>query len=122
MTYYLGRLDLLANDYALAIKRLSSVAANPPFPDTAFHLGVAYLSSGDTENGIKWLERAAKLQPTDYKVHYRLARAYSTAGRQQEAAGEYKLYNQLLNEHKSTETQARASPCRRAAFAIGHCP
>lgn len=108
VTYYLGRLDLLANDYASAIKRLNSVAANPPFPDTAFHLGVAYISNGDTEIGIKWLERAAKLQPTDYRVHYRLARAYSTAGRQQEAAGEYKLYNQYLNEHKSTESEARA--------------
>lgn len=108
VTYYLGRLDLLANDYPSAIKRLSSVAANPPFPDTAFHLGVAYISSGDTENGIKWLERAAKLQPTDYRVHYRLARAYSTAGREQDAAGEYKLYEQYLSQHKNTETEARA--------------
>lgn len=108
VTYYLGRLDLLASDFPSAIKRLVSVAANPPLPDTAFHLGVAYVSSGDTENGIKWLERAAKLQPTDYRVHYRLARAYSTAGRQQEAAGEYKLYEQFLNQHKSTETEARA--------------
>jgi Flp pilus assembly protein TadD len=107
-TYYLGRLDLLSNDYASAIKRLSSIADKPPFPDTAFYLGVAYISSDDAQNGIKWLERAAKLQPTDYRVHYRLARAYSTAGRQQDASREYKLYDQLLSEHKNTETEARA--------------
>src|SRR5207245_11682689 len=45
VTYYLGRLDLLSNDYASAIKRLGSLAEDPPFPDTAFHLGVAYISS-----------------------------------------------------------------------------
>src|SRR5512140_343240 len=41
LAYYLGRLDLLSNDFASAIQRLSSIAENPPFPDTAFHLGVA---------------------------------------------------------------------------------
>jgi Flp pilus assembly protein TadD len=108
LTYYFGRLDLMSNDYASAIKRLASVAENPPFPDTAFHLGVAYISDGDTENGIKWLERAVKLMPDDYRVHYRLARAYSTAGREQEAAREYSLYTKFLNEHKNTETEVRA--------------
>ena len=108
ITYYLGRLDLLSNDYAAAIKRLNTLAQNPPFPDTAFYLGVAYISNDDAVDGIKWLERAAKLQPADYRVHYRLARAYSTAGRQQDASREYKLYDQFLNEHKSTETEARA--------------
>lgn len=126
VTYYLGRLDLLANDYASAIKRLGSVAKDPPFPDTAFHLGVAYISSGDVNEGIKWLERAAKLLPRDYRVHYRLARAYSSAGRTQDAAREYSLYNQSLDEHKNTEKDVRAcnealhsqpqtapAPCRR---------
>jgi len=108
VTYYLGRLDLLANDYPSAIKRLNAVAATPPFPDTYFHLGVAYVSSGDTEKGIAWLEKAVKLTPTDYRAHYRLARAYSSAGREQDAAHEYALYNQYLNQHKSTETDARA--------------
>jgi Flp pilus assembly protein TadD len=107
VTYYLGRLDLLANDYPSAIKRLSSVAEPPPFPDTSFYLGVAYLSSGDANNGIKWLERAARLQPTDYRVHYRLARAYSTAGRQPDAEREYALYNKFLDAHKNTEGEVR---------------
>jgi Flp pilus assembly protein TadD len=108
VTYYLGRLDLLSNDYASAVRRLSSVAANPPFPDTAFYLGVAYVSSGDLTAGIRWLEQAAKLAPHDYRVHYRLARAYSSAGREQEASREYALYNQFRDQHKNTETEARA--------------
>jgi Flp pilus assembly protein TadD len=108
VTYYLGRLDLLSNDYESAIKRLGSVAEDPPFSDTAFHLGVAYISSGDAAAGTKWLERAVKLLPRDYRVHYRLARAYSSAGREQEAAREYDLYSQLRDEHKNTEKEVRA--------------
>jgi len=108
LTYYFGRLDLLSNDYASAIQRLGSLAEDPPFPDTAFYLGVAHISSGDMASGIKWLERAAKLMPRDYRVHYRLARAYSSAGREQQAEHEYALYNQCRNEHKSTENDVRA--------------
>jgi Flp pilus assembly protein TadD len=108
VTYYLGRLDLLSDDYASAIQRLGSVAEDPPFPDTAFHLGVAYISSGDVAAGTKWLERAAKLLPRDYRVRYRLARAYSSsAGREKEAAREYDLYTQLRDEHKNTEKDVR---------------
>lgn len=107
-TYYLGQLDLLSNDYPSAIKRLGAVAGDAAFPDAPFHLGSAYLSSGDVQNGIKWLERAVQQQPNDYRVHYRLARAYSTADRQPDATREYSLYTKLLNDHKTTETDVRA--------------
>lgn len=107
ITYYLGRLDLLSDDYKPAIQRLGSVAEEPPFPDTAFYLGTAYISAGDVTSGITWLERAAKLLPHDYRVHYRLARAYSSAGREQDANHEYSLYAQYKDEHKHTEKDAR---------------
>ena len=32
VTYYLGRLDLLSNNYPSAIERLSSISGDPPFP------------------------------------------------------------------------------------------
>jgi Flp pilus assembly protein TadD len=108
ITYYLGRLDLLSNDYASAIKRLGIVAEDPKFPDAPFHLGSAYIASGDLVGGIKWLERAVKQEPNDYRVHYRLARAYSSAGRQQDATREYGLYTKLLKNHKETESDVRA--------------
>ena len=108
ITYYLGRLDLLSNDYSSAIERFRSISKTPPFPDTGFHLGVAYISSGDVANGIKWLEEAAKRLPRDYRVHYRLARAYSTAKRDSDATKEYELYRKFLNEHKNTEADVRA--------------
>jgi len=126
VTYYLGRLDLLANDYPSAIGKLSSIAENPPFPDTVFFLGVAYTSNGNTAAGLKWLEQAAKRMPRDYRVHYRLARAYSSAGREKDASREYALYSQLRDAHKNTETAAR--DCTAAlrsgppatAFAVCH--
>lgn len=108
VTYYLGRIDLLANDYESAIKRLGSVAANPPFPDTAFHLGVAYASSGNDKAAMQWLEQAAKVLPRDYRVHYRLARAYASAGREVDAGREYASYERLRNEQKATEEVVRA--------------
>jgi Flp pilus assembly protein TadD len=107
VTYYLGRLDLASKDYTSAIQRLGSIADDPPSPDTAFHLGVAYISSGNEAEGIRWLERAAKLQPRDYRVHYRLGRAYASAGRDQNAALELGLYSRLRDEHKSTEKDVR---------------
>jgi tetratricopeptide (TPR) repeat protein len=107
ITYYLGRLDLLSDNYKSAIQRLGSVTENPPFPDTAFYLGTAYISAGDVTSGIKWLETAAKVQPHEYRVHYRLARAYSSAGREQDANHEYSLYTQYKDEHKTTEKDVR---------------
>lgn len=108
ITYYLGRLDLLSNDYASAVKKFSSIAKSRPIPDTSFHLGVAYVSSGDVANGITWLEVAAQQLPNDYRVHYRLARAYSAAGREKDAAQQYDLYKKFLDAHKSTEGEMRA--------------
>lgn len=107
VTYYLGRIDLLANDYASAIRSLGRIAGNPPLPDTALYLGEAYIASGDLTAGTEWLERAAKLLPRDYRVHYRLARAYSSAGREKDADREYDLYTKFRDEHKNTETEAR---------------
>lgn len=108
VTYYLGRLDLLSNDYASAIRRLALIAAKPPFPDTDFYLGVAYVSSGKLAEGRKWLERAERLMPKDYRVHYRLARVYMREGRRQDADHEFALYTRYRNERKDTEKDVRA--------------
>src|SRR5258708_2705715 len=121
VTYYLGRLDLLSNDYASAIKRLGSVVEDRPFPDTAFHLGVAYISSGDVAAGTKWLERAVKLLPRDYRIHYRLARAYSNGGRGQEAAPANKPFTPPPGGHKKNrKKKGGRTPARRAAPPAPH--
>lgn len=107
LKYYLGRLDLLSDNFASAIRRLTPLAADPAYPHASFYLGMAYLSSGDVKAGIGWMERAVKLNPRDFRVHYRLARAYALAGRSDAAEREFKLYTEFTGDQKSTEKLAR---------------
>jgi len=102
--YYLGRLSLLALDYKSAIQLLGSVAAAPPFPDTAFYLGCAYLGQGDISAAISTLEHAAGTAPRDYRIPYRLARAYQQAGRLKEAEQAYRRSTEM-REHYNGAAQ-----------------
>jgi tetratricopeptide (TPR) repeat protein len=83
--YYLGRLDLEASDFKGAIQNLSHAAAKPPFPDTVYYLGFAFLKQHDLTDAEKWLKVAAQLIPQDSRVGYQLAKVYREQGREEEA-------------------------------------
>jgi len=83
--YYLGRLDLLAENYDGAIHDLTLASAKRPFPDTAYYLGSAYLKKGDLPAAEKWLQAAAGLNPQDFHVRERLAALYRQEGKASEA-------------------------------------
>lgn len=108
VSYYLGRLLLLAGDSAGAIRELSPLTGDAKIRDAPYFLGLAYVSAGDPANGAKWLERAAEAAPRDYHVHYRLARLYAGAGRKADADREYGLYNEYRDAERSTEERMRA--------------
>ena len=93
--YYLGRLDLSEGKSDAAIQELSRAAAHPPFPDTAYYLGSAYLKRHDLKSAEQWLVKAAELAPRDAAVQYRLGLLYSEAGRQEEAQRAYSRSEQL---------------------------
>jgi Flp pilus assembly protein TadD len=112
LNYYLGRLDLRANDFAAAIKKLAPLETDPKLSNVSLYLGIAYMSTGQPARAIECLERAARNNPRDPEVHYRLARAYSMAGRSGEASREYKLYRDL-NESQQT-AQQDGHECRDA--------
>jgi tetratricopeptide (TPR) repeat protein len=78
--YYLGRMDLDGLDYAGAIRNLSKAAAKPPFPDTAYFLGLAYFKQGDLPNAEKWLLDAARANPSDARIPYQLGFVYRKEG------------------------------------------
>ena len=92
LNYYLGQLDLRANDFASAIKKLTPLESVPGLSKSSLYLGLAYQALGQQARALECLERAAKGNPQDPEVHYRLARAYAAAARGADADAEYKLY------------------------------
>jgi Flp pilus assembly protein TadD len=112
VVYYLGRLDLLENKPVQAIHEFTSQEGNGKIADLPYYLGLAYVAASDPASAVKWLEKAASSTPRDYHVHYRLARLYSSLGRNPEADREYKLYQECRDAQKDTEVHARA--CNQA--------
>ena len=93
--YYLGRIDLMEGDTDSAIQKLRRLASHPPFTDTAYYLGSAYLQKGNLQEAKKWLRAATVTNPRDSRVHDHLARVYQKQGRRASAEREYNLSSQL---------------------------
>ncbi|HEX8872542.1 MAG TPA: tetratricopeptide repeat protein [Candidatus Acidoferrum sp.] len=84
--YYLGRLDLEEQHYKRAAENLEKAAQSPPFPDTAFYLGSAFLKAGDERNAEKWLKEALRVNPRDSRALFQLGTLYRKQGRTEEAS------------------------------------
>jgi Flp pilus assembly protein TadD len=95
LNYYLGRLDLMEAKLDSAIRNLLMASSKPPFPDTAYYLGYAYLKKRDLSSAEKWLKRAAALAPRDSRVHERLGTLYRAMGRKEEAERAFALASEL---------------------------
>ncbi len=93
--YYLGRLDLEDGNFAGAIKNLSQAVVKPPFPDTSYYLGFAYLKQGDLKTAEKWLKEAAQANPRDARVQYQLGVVYRKEGLVEEAKKATALSDEL---------------------------
>jgi tetratricopeptide (TPR) repeat protein len=93
--YYLGRLNLSEGKLDAAILELNKAVAHPPFPDTAYYLGYAFLKRHDLRPAEQWLIKAAELAPRDAAVQYQLGLLYSEAGRKEEAQRAYSRSEQL---------------------------
>ncbi|HEV2348983.1 MAG TPA: tetratricopeptide repeat protein [Terriglobia bacterium] len=106
LEYYLGRLDLSEDHVDAAIVELNQAAAKPPFPDTAYFLGSAYLKRHDLASAEKWLHQAAELAPHDAVVQYRLATLYNEAGRKADAQKAFAL-SERLRQHEVAVDKAR---------------
>jgi len=104
--YYLGRLDLLDQNFGGAIRNLTKAMAQPPFPDTAYYLGFACLKQGDLPAAEKWLRVAAQANPADSAVPYQLALVYRKEGRDEEAKKAFALSTEL-REKGAEERQLR---------------
>jgi len=101
--YYLGRIDLEEQNYQGAMGKLSKASSQPPFPDTAFYLGFAYLKLGSHPEAEKWLKKAIELNPGDSRAEYELARLYRQQGRQEEAKQAFQV-----SEEKKAQSDQRS--------------
>ncbi len=99
ISYYLGRLGLEERNYKSAIENLSKASAQPPFPDTAFYLGLAYLKQGSDGDAEIWLKKAIQVNPEDSRAEYQLATLLRKQGRQEEA-------NQIFEQAKDAKARS----------------
>jgi tetratricopeptide (TPR) repeat protein len=106
--YYVARLDLRAGDPEATIKKLSPLMNDPPFADTAYYLGAAYLERRQYEQAEKWLRVAAQADPRDYRVPDHLARVYQREGREADAEKQFDLSSQLRQRYDQAAQQAVA--------------
>jgi len=108
VAYYLARLDLLDGNSAAAVRRLAPLLSHPPFPDTAFYLGSAYLAQGRLDDAIRCLRTGAQSDRRDFRTHYRLARALAQKGLAQEAEREYALSTEMREHYNESARQSTA--------------
>ncbi len=106
VVYYLARLDLREGNFDRAVERLTPLAHDPPFPDTAYYLATAYLDKGELELAEKWLRVAAQADPHDYRVPDHLARVYQRQGGKAEAEKQFEISSQLRKRFDQASQQA----------------
>ncbi len=112
VAYYLGRLDLMEGQLDSAVRNLTLASSDPPFPDTAYYLGYAYIKRHDMVQAEEWLHKAAELAPRDFRVQERLGLLYRLTGRKEEAEKAFALSDRL--HQQDTEATAIALECGHA--------
>lgn len=85
----LAWIPLLQNDGSEALPYArKAVADDPALPSAQLVLGRALTETGDAEAGVEHLEKTVQWQPDNLEVHLALAKAYSKAGRKEDARRE----------------------------------
>ena len=104
--YYLGRIDIEQLNFPGAIQELKKAAAKPPFPDTTYYLGFAYLKQGDLVNAEKWLKDAEQRNPSDSRIPYQLGIVYRKEGLEDKAKQSVAL-SQRLRQRDTNESRIK---------------
>lgn len=80
---------LLRNDYSGALPYAEkAIAEAPASPSAQLAIGRALIETGDLNGGLEHLDAALKLDPDNIEIHLAMVRAYSKAGRKEEARRE----------------------------------
>jgi tetratricopeptide (TPR) repeat protein len=101
----LAWIPLVQNDGSTALPYAQkAVAEDPALPSAHLVLGRALTETGDPKNGIGHLERTAQWQPDNLEVHLALAKAYSKAGRKEDARRERMLCLEMTKNDTAPAT------------------
>jgi tetratricopeptide (TPR) repeat protein len=71
-------------------------------------LGRVLLELGQTDRAVKELEEGVRLAPSSPEMHFALARAYTRAGRKQDADRERQTFKALQDKDKQQDDAARS--------------
>ncbi len=108
VNYYLGRVDLIEQDFEEAVKHFRLLSSSP-FRDELYYLGVAYFKEGKFSEALSVLTRAASDNPRDYRIHQLLGRTYQKLGENKKA------------EQAFAETQRLHDYYLQGSVAIAEC-
>ena len=101
----LAWIPLMQNDGSEALPHARKAAAeDPALPSAQLVLGRALAETGDTKAGIEHLEKTMLLQPDNLEVHLALAKAYSKAGRKEDARRERLLCIEMTKNETTPAT------------------
>jgi tetratricopeptide (TPR) repeat protein len=73
-------------------------------------LGRVLLELGQVDRSVKELEEGVKLAPTSPEMHFALARAYTRAGRKEDAARERETFKKLQDEYNKKKQIEEKKP------------
>ena len=101
----LAWIPLMKNDGAEALPHArKAMSEDPSLSGAQLVLGRALVETGDTKNGIEYLEKTAQLQPGNLEVHLALAKAYSKSGRKEDARRERLLCLEMTKNDTTSAT------------------
>jgi tetratricopeptide (TPR) repeat protein len=109
-TYYLGRLDLIEQDFDGAVRHFRALPGPEPFRDELYYLGVVYFKQAKFSEALNALSRAVADNPRDYRIQQFLARVYQKLGQTQKAEQAF-AETQRLHDYYLQGTVAIAA-CR----------
>jgi Flp pilus assembly protein TadD len=99
---------LMQNNASGALPYARKAAAEEPSrASTQLVLGRSLSETGELKTGIEHLEKALQLEPGNLEIHLALARAYSAAGRKDDARRE-RLQCLQMSEASSTDPKANS--------------
>lgn len=110
----LGEIAFEKSDIGTALKRFSrAVELSPNDPDANLGMGKTLVTMRQPEKALPYLEGAAKLEPFDATIRYRLASVYRELGRMADSRrelAEFQRLRQMKDALKQTYLELRMKP------------